>query len=145
MIRLTVSLFSIVLLALACGSGDSTSEGGAPPVSAQAEQAAAPSAPGGAPAAASAEPDPQALGCLDLVSKERFQQAIAPCTAALRADPANAELKAALDRAQSATKSVADAQGAADAVAQGAADAAADSAKSHMDDATKSATDKMRY
>lgn len=134
MIRLTVSLLSIALLALACGSGDSTSDGGAPAVSAKPGQAAAPPAPSKEPAAASAQPDPQALGCLDLVAKGRFEQAIAPCEAALKASPANAELKAALDKAKAATKAMADA-----------GDAAADAAKAEMDEATKKATDKLRY
>ena len=132
MIRLTVSLLSVALLALTCGSGDSTSGGDTQPVSAQADQAAAPPAPGGAPAAKSAELDPQALSCLDLVAKGRFQQAIDPCMAAVKANPANTELESALDQAQSATKSMAQ-------------DAAADAANSQLDDATKNAADKLRY
>ena len=123
MIRLAVTLFAISLLALACGGGDSSS-GDSAPVSAQGSQTGTPSAPGSDPAAApSAALDPEAAGCLDLVAKGRFQQAIAPCTAALRAQPANQEVKDALARAQS---EVSDASGAAkaqaDASAQGVTD-----------------------
>jgi len=136
MIRLTVSIASMAVLLLACGSGDSTSGAGAPPVSAAGTDAAAPEPPAGAPAAAVDEaPDPQAISCLDLVAKGRFQQAIAPCVAAVKANPADAQLKAALTKAQTQTKALADAGQA----------AAADGAEAAAGDAVKGATDKLQY
>jgi hypothetical protein len=156
MLRLKISLLSLSLLALACGGGESTPSGEAPDVSTQGSEAAAPAAPKpaaqataptGAPTAAapSAAPDPQAVSCLDLVSRSRFQEAIAPCTAAVAANPHDAELKAALDKAKAQAAGVANAKAAAGATAQGAANEAVDAAKSKADSATQSAADKLKY
>jgi hypothetical protein len=139
MIRLTVSISFVAALLLACGSGDSTSGGGTAPVSAAGTQAAA-KTPAAAPsAAANEEPDPQAISCLDLVAKGRFQQAIAPCVAAVKANPADAELKAALTEAQSQAKALADAGQAA------AADGAEAAGRDAAGNAAKGATDKLEY
>ena len=57
------------------------------------------------------------------MAKGSFQEAIAPCTAALRAQPANQEVKDALARAQSEISDASDgAKAQADAAAQGVTD-----------------------
>jgi predicted carbohydrate-binding protein with CBM5 and CBM33 domain len=43
-------------------------------------------------------------GCLDAVASGDYQQAVALCSDALAADPANAELQKALETAQAATE-----------------------------------------
>lgn len=141
MIRLSIRIGTVAVLALACGSGESTPGGDTPPVSASGTQAAAlpaPPHPDSAAAEANNEPDPQALGCLDLVSKGRFQAAIAPCLAAVKANPADRELSAALSKAQGQAKAMADAGAAA-------ADASKAAGEAAVGDAMKGATDKLGY
>jgi hypothetical protein len=109
-------VFAISLMALlACGSGESnsgatgsTSE--TPPVSAKmpsASEAKAPAAPQ-APAAAAQQPDAAAnasviSSCLDLVKSGEYQQAVPVCLEAAKIDAQNAEVKAALAKAQAET------------------------------------------
>lgn len=147
MTRIALSLFGIALLALACGRGETPTTTEGPAVSTKGPAAAAPAAPAApsAPQAAApsaAAPDPQAVSCLDLVSKGRFQEAIAPCTAALRTAPNDPELQAALAKAKSQAAQMAEAPSAA---ANAATGAASDAAKSKVDEAAKGVTDKLQY
>lgn len=70
--------------------------------------------------------DGQAASCLELVSNGQFQQAVPVCVDALAANPANAQVRDALEKARAGVANLAAAPGAAAAQAQGAAaDAAA--------------------
>jgi hypothetical protein len=109
MSRLGVS-FSVVVLMLAlmaCSPSErpAAPEGAtAPPVSSQGMGAAPPPA---APQPAAVEPepmaDPQAESCLALVRQARFQEALPVCTAALQNNPADAQVRGALDQAKAET------------------------------------------
>jgi hypothetical protein len=98
--RKATALWAIVLLPLfACGGETSSpgqpgaTEGSTPPVS-----AAKPDVIEGAPEAVT---DPSVTQCLDLVRASRFGEAVPACTRAAAADPDNAEVKSALETAQS--------------------------------------------
>lgn len=141
MSRLSV-IFSVPVLAFAlaaCGSGERASKpesATTPPVSSASEAAkpAAPAPPAAPkPMAAQEETDPQAQSCLSLVGQAKFQEALPVCTAALKNNPADEELKAAYDKvkaetAKMAAASAAEAAGAAGAVESGAEGAASDAA-----------------
>jgi len=109
-------VFAISLMTLlACGSGESTSEatGSAPktpPVSAKmpaASEAKAPAAPQ-APAVEAKQPDAAANAdvipsCINLVASGQYEQAVPVCIEAAKIDAQNAEVKAALAKAQAET------------------------------------------
>ena len=109
MSRLVVLFF---VLALAACSGSETSDTpttAEPPAVETAAPAAAPKAaeaPMAAetPKAVEATPeDPQARSCLDLIAAGSFQQALPVCLAALEANPANQQLRDAVDQARAET------------------------------------------
>src|SRR5262245_57728379 len=85
-------------------------------------------------------------GCLDLVGVANYEQAIPVCTAALKADAANEQVKAALATANAKVAEAAakTAEGAADAAA-GAAEAAEDAAGAAEDAAEDAKEAAPRY
>jgi hypothetical protein len=108
MVRGVLVAFALLGLS-ACRGQDSQSSAPAaektaqPPVSAPAE--AAPAAPSAAvteeaaPAEAAPARSEVAQRCFDLIAAEKYQDAVPACTTALQAEPANAEVKQALDDA----------------------------------------------
>jgi uncharacterized protein YjbJ (UPF0337 family) len=102
----------------------------APPAPAAAKPEAAAPAAENPPVSAPAQ---DSSNCLDLVTAGSFAQAIPVCTAAVQADPANEQLKTALDTAKTkASEMSGNAASAAEGAAQGAAGEAADKAKQEM-------------
>lgn len=73
----------------------------------------------------SAAPDPKVASCLGSVREGKFAEAIPICTEAIGADPDNAEVRAALDKAKSQVASADAARQAAEGAASGAAGDAA--------------------
>ena len=112
---------TLAALALACGPQEraQTATQETPPVEAPAATGAAPPAAPPAPAAAPAEvaADLEAQSCLDLVASARFAEAVPVCTAALRSNPDNYEVKAAFEKAQAEVVKTAAAGQAAEAAA----------------------------
>ncbi|HXX46986.1 MAG TPA: hypothetical protein VEN47_02085 [Myxococcota bacterium] len=134
--RGVVIAFAILGLS-ACGQKESGSSGpmdapAAPPAPAAAKpEAAAPAAENPPPVSAPAQQD--SSSCLDLVGAGSFAQAIPVCTAALQADPANEQLKSALETAKTkAAEMSGSAAGAAEGAAGDAAGEAADKAKQEI-------------
>lgn len=97
---LRIIAISLLLMAIGCSQGDP-----APAVSASpdaATESATPATP--TPENAATESTDSAAsvqGCLDLVSRARFAEAIAPCTRAVEQAPENQEVSAALETAKS--------------------------------------------
>jgi hypothetical protein len=86
-------------------------------------------------AAKAGEEDPDVASCLQLVSQSKFEDALPVCLAALKKQPDNDKVKAALEKAQAA---VGDAAATATDAAQGAQEAAGEEAQGAMDKATGS-------
>jgi len=109
-------VFAISLMTLmACGSGESNTEATGstpktPPVSAKmpAASEAKPAAAPQAPAVEAKQPDAAAnasviSSCIDLVKSAQYEQALPVCLEAAKIDAQNAEVKAALAKAQAET------------------------------------------
>ena len=133
--RGVVIAFAVLGLS-ACGQKESGSSGpvdapAAPPAAAKPEAAAPAPAENPPPVSAPAQQDSKS--CLDLVGAGSFAQAIPVCEAAIQADPANQQLKSALDTAKNkAAEMSGNAASAAEGATQGAAGDAADKAKEAM-------------
>jgi hypothetical protein len=78
--------------------------------------------------------DPQARSCLDLIAAGSFQEALPVCLAALEANPANQQLRDAVDQARVETGKLA---------ADAAADAAQQEATSQLGEAAKGLPGKL--
>lgn len=127
MIRLAAILFTLV--AFACGGDEGQQPGAGGPAGGTGEADAAPELAGA--------DDPSVQGCLDLVRAQRYAEAIAPCTEALRRAPENREVQTALEEARSgAAEALAGAADAAEQAARG-ADAAGGEAASQLEGATE--------
>jgi hypothetical protein len=117
MIRLIVTIF--VFAVLACGgsdTGQTEAAGGAAPGG---ESASAPDMP-----EPSVTVDPKVQGCLDLIRQSKYQQALPVCLAALKIDPGNEQVQAAVDKAKAETAKTAALEAATQAAGEGAADQA---------------------
>lgn len=131
-------VIALAILGLcACGRGQeqSTTGGTAASEPAKTPASAPPSAPAGAAESAArpdvgAAPTEDVKGCLDLVSAGSYAQAVPVCTAALTANPANEQVKTALETAKTKSAEMAgQAAEQATGAAQGAAEDAASKAK----------------
>ena len=118
MMRLIVTFF--VFAMLACGGSDTAQTGDDAPVEARGGQmAAAPETP-----EPSATVDPKVQGCLDLIRQSKFKEALPVCLAALKVDPDNKQVQAAVEKAKAETAKLAAAEAAKQAAGEGAADQA---------------------
>jgi len=116
--RLIVTVF--VFAILACGGSDTAPTGDAAPVGSSGdEMAAVPDTP-----EPPATVDPKVQGCLDLIRQSKYQEALPVCLAALKVDPGNQQVQAAVDKAQAETAKMAAAEAATQAAGEGAADQA---------------------
>jgi hypothetical protein len=125
MIRLALSIFVFALLA--CGGSDTAQTGDADAAKTTAAAPAADDAPpvAASPSGADAEVpvNLEATTCVGLVTEAKFQEAIPVCMAALRIDPEDTAVQAALETAKTKSAAAA-ASGAADAAVGSATDAA---------------------
>ena len=137
MVRLILVMAAFALVA--CGDAETGQTGSAPEAEAPAVSATAPraaTAPRSAEAPVSAvapgTTDVNVQRCLDLVAQSRFAGALPVCLQALQADPDNADVQAAVERAR------AEAQGAVTGAAGGALQKATSAAQGALPQALPS-------